>query len=413
MRRLLALLALPLLALTIAAAAAAGTSKDASAWAKPQIQQVVKAGFLADSAASFRGADLLDQQALQSIVEGLNAIFQAQTPQPLPLPVPTTTTFSTTTTTTLPTSSTASTSTTLPTSSSTSSSSSSTTTTTTAKKVVAVAPAWPLSKWKATNPAALVTVTEFDKVLVNALGLAPAAKHVRDELLRLGLKPTARVGTETVARLVGLRLNHPAGQDDLELLPDQPITRAEAAYSIAQVLGYDRSKHDWIDQAAQAFALPELTPWQQQILTTAASYVGFPYVWGGTSPTAENPAGVPAPGGFDCSGFVWRVYKLTSYADEGTLADTLRGRTTYQMSGEVGAKGRIAKVENLQPGDVLFFGKGPKSKPAQVDHTGIYLGNGWMVHSSGNGVTIVPFDGWYRTSFAWARRPLREAGLSV
>jgi cell wall-associated NlpC family hydrolase len=405
MRRPLALLAVPLLGLALAAAAAAGTSKSLSAWAKPQIQQVVTAGLMADSVASFRGDDPLDQQGLQAIVEGLNARFQLQAPLP-------------TTTTTLPTSSTSTTSTTLPASttlptSSTTTTLPATTTTTGVKKGIALPLAWPLSKWKATDPARTVTVTEFDKVLVNALGLAPAAKHVRDELLRLGLKPTARAGTETVARLLGLRLNHPAGQDELELLPDQPITRAEAAYSVAQVLAYDASRHDWIDQAAQAFALPELTPWQQQILTTAVSYVGFPYVWGGTSPTAESPFGRQAAGGFDCSGFVWRVYKLTAYADEGTLADTLRGRTTFQMSGEVAPKQRIAKVESLQPGDVLFFGKGPKSKPAQVDHAGIYLGNGWMVHSSGNGVTIVPFDGWYRTSFAWARRPLREAGLAV
>jgi cell wall-associated NlpC family hydrolase len=400
MRRPLAFLAPPLLALTLAAAAAAAPSKDASAWAKPQIQQVVKAGFLADSVASFRGADPLDQQALQSVVEGLNAIFQAQAATAVPttttIPAPTTygSTTSTTTTALPPTSSTTS---------------STVATTTWGKRGVALPLPWTLSKWKASSPSSTVTVTEFDKVLVNALGLAGAAKHVRDELVRLGLKPTARAGTETVARLLGLRVNHPAGQDELELLPDQAITRAEAAYSVAQLLSFDAARHDWIDQAAQAFALPDLTPWQQQILTTAVSYVGFPYVWGGTSPTGA----AQAAGGFDCSGFVWRVYKLTAYGDSGTLPNALRGRTTYQMSSEVGAKERIAKVENLQPGDVLFFGKGPKSKPAEVDHAGIYLGNGWMVHSSGHGVTIVPFDGWYRTSFAWARRPLREAGLAA
>ena len=64
-------------------------------------------------------------------------------------------------------------------------------------------------------------------------------------------------------------------------------------------------------------------------------YVGYPYVWGGTSPTAETLFGVHAAGGFDCSGFVWRVYKLTPYAGERGLAGVLRGRTTYQMSGEV------------------------------------------------------------------------------
>ena len=60
-----------------------------------------------------------------------------------------------------------------------------------------------------------------------------------------------------------------------------------------------------------------------------------------------------------------------------------------------------------------FFGaNGPASTPSQVDHTGIYLGRNWMIHSSSQGVTLVPFAGWYVDRFAWARRPLREAGLS-
>jgi len=62
---------------------------------------------------------------------------------------------------------------------------------------------------------------------------------------------------------------------------------------------------------------------------------------------------------------------------------------------------------------VLFFGDaGPSSTPAQVGHTGIYLGNHWFIHSSSQGVTLMPFANWYVTQFAWARRPLREAGLS-
>ena len=121
--------------------------------------------------------------------------------------------------------------------------------------------------------------------------------------------------------------------------------------------------------------------------------------------------GKPVPGGYDCSGFVWRVYKLQAYAGSGALASVLRGRTTYAMSGEVPAAKRIA-LDALQPADLVFFGaKGPRSKPAQVDHMGIYVGNGWFVHSSGRGVALETLDGWYRERFAWARRPLAEAGL--
>jgi cell wall-associated NlpC family hydrolase len=139
-------------------------------------------------------------------------------------------------------------------------------------------------------------------------------------------------------------------------------------------------------------------------------YVGYPYVWGGTSPGPETQFGSTASGGFDCSGFVWRVYKLTTYAGERSLAGVLHGRTTYQMSGEVPRSQRLSAGQP-EPGDLLFFGHGPGSKPSEIDHMGIYAGNGWMVHSSGQGVTLVPLDGWYERSFAWGRRPLREAGL--
>ena len=155
-----------------------------------------------------------------------------------------------------------------------------------------------------------------------------------------------------------------------------------------------------------------LTPWQQQLLTTATRFIGYPYIWGGESEAAESPFGIQARGGFDCSGFVWRVYKLQAYVNEAGLADTLRGRTTYQMSSEVPKAQRIP-LAGLQPADVLFWGaKGTRSKPAEVDHMGIYLGNGWFVHSSEYGVALAQLGGWYQTRFAWARRPLAEAGLA-
>ena len=265
----------------------------------------------------------------------------------------------------------------------------------------------------ATNPAATVTITGLDARLVNALNLSPIAKLFQAGAKSAGLTPPSRFGSEAVARLLGLRINHPAAQDDLELLPNEVATRAEAAYSGAQILKFSGFETQAVSNAAATFTLPTSTAWQQRILRTAVRFIGYPYVWGGESETTESPFGVQAHGGFDCSGFVWRVYKLQQYPGGASLSSTLKGRTTYAMSGEVPASKRISFAK-LQPADVLFFGAhGAKSKPAQVDHMGIYLGNGWFIHSSGYGVAIAQLAGWYRAKFAWARRPLAEAGLST
>jgi cell wall-associated NlpC family hydrolase len=256
-----------------------------------------------------------------------------------------------------------------------------------------------------------VTMAQLDATLVHALGLSGAAAEFSAGARTAGLAPPSRFGTEVVARLLGLRTNHPAQLDSLELLPSEPATRAEAAYSAAQILRFGAWQATQVEGLAQSFELPVLTPWQKRILTTAVRFIGYPYVWGGTSETAESPMGVSAPGGFDCSGFVWRVYKLQAYPGAPALAGTLKGRTTFQMSGEVPASKRIA-FARLKPADVLFWGAdGPRSKPAEVDHTGIYLGNGWFIHSSGYGVALAQLSGWYKSRFAWARRPLAEAGL--
>jgi len=264
-----------------------------------------------------------------------------------------------------------------------------------------------------TSPAsaAPATISDLDTALVRGLGYGDAAHRFYLAARAVGLAPPPRFGTEVAARMLELRYNHPAGQDDLELLPSEPATRAEAAYSAARALGFSDWQADAVTQASQTFELPDITPWQRRILHTAVQFVGYPYVWGGESETTESPFGVQAHGGFDCSGFVWRVYKLQRYAGEGSLAAMLRGRTTYDMSGEVPRAKRIPFAK-LQPADVLFFGNGPRSKPGQVGHTGIYLGNGWFIHSSDQGVYLSTLDGWYRSSFAWGRRPLAEAGLT-
>jgi cell wall-associated NlpC family hydrolase len=261
------------------------------------------------------------------------------------------------------------------------------------------------------NPDAPVTMAQLDARLVRALGLSAEASSFYEAAAAAGLHPPARFGTEVVARLLGLRMNHPTGQDDLERLPSDPAPRAEAAYSAAQILRLSDWETKNVQDAAAAFEIPALTPWQRRVLTTALGFIGFPYVWGGESERAESPLGLQARGGFDCSGFVWRVYKLQSYRAAPQLADTLRGRTAAAMAGEVPRRMRIKRAQ-LAPADLLFFGDGVRrAKPAQIDHMAIYIGNGWLIQSSRYGVALAQVAGWYDTRLAWGRRPLAEAGL--
>jgi cell wall-associated NlpC family hydrolase len=265
------------------------------------------------------------------------------------------------------------------------------------------------------NPGAYVTMAELDRRLVLGLGLGKAAKEFAQGARAAGIAVPGRFGTEVVARLLGLRINHPAAQDFLELRPQDRATRAEAAYSAAQILGFGPLEDSWqiaqVQSLADSFALPQVNDWQRRILAVAFSKIGMPYIWGGRSDATEVDFGVTARGGYDCSGFVWRVYKLQSYPNEGSLASTLEGRTTYTMSVEVPRSKRIAFAK-LQPGDVIFFGtKGSRSSGPQIFHTAIYVGNGWFVQSSDYGVALAQLSGWYRKKFAWGRRPLSEAGL--
>jgi len=259
------------------------------------------------------------------------------------------------------------------------------------------------------------TMAQLDKSLVQTIGLKKAASEFVQGARADGLAVPSRYGTEVVARLLGLRLNHPAAQDFLELRPQDPATRAEAAYSAAQILSFGLLADSWqiaqVKSLAASFTLPQVNDWQRQLLNTAFSKIGMPYVWGGVSDATETDFGVTARGGYDCSGFVWRVYKLQSYPNEGTLASTLQGRTTYTMSVEVPRSKRIGFTK-LQPADVIFFGsRGPNSKGSQIFHTAIYVGNGWFIQSSDRGVALAQLTGWYKQKFAWGRRPLREAGL--
>jgi len=401
----LRLAALAALAAVFAAPAAAGSS-DAPNWAAPEIRAVVSRGLMGEDVQGFQPNAVLTRQALATLAYNLELKLTPPAPPPAPAPAPVVTTPVVTTT--APTETTPTT--TAPT---TTEPTTTTVATTTAPAPTVPAPTPPPPQ--VANPDGVVTMAGLDTRLVSLLGLSKAAAEFQQKAKAAGLVVPPRFGTEVVARLLGLRIDHPAAQDFLELLPGDPATRAEAAYSAAQIAGFgwlgNGRQIAAVQSAADSFALPPLNDWQKRILNTAVQRIGMPYVWGGTSDGPEVDFGVSARGGYDCSGFVWRVYKLTSYPGEGDLASVLRGRTTYQMSVEV-PRSDFVHFDQLQPADVLFFGAhGRMSTGSEIDHTAIYLGNGWFIQSSDQGVALATLTGWYRQEFAWGRRPLREAGL--
>lgn len=131
------------------------------------------------------------------------------------------------------------------------------------------------------------------------------------------------------------------------------------------------------EQAAQEAAKLERDALVEKLIDTAKSYIGTPYVYGGTTPS-----------GFDCSGFVKYVY--------GQIGISL-SRTSYTQANE----GTYVSYENLLPGDIVCFGSG------SISHVGIYIGDGQFIHSprTGYSVCIAPLSGGsYNGSFRFARR---------
>jgi cell wall-associated NlpC family hydrolase len=247
---------------------------------------------------------------------------------------------------------------------------------------------------------ARITVTRFDALLVSQLGLGGVAAHVERVAKGAGLNPPGYFGSEVVARYLGLRYNHPSGEDSLELYPSDQITRAEAAHSLAVAL----EAGEWATQGAretlEGFSLPHYSAAQLQVLRIAVSKIGMPYVWAGTTDGTEDGL---EHGGYDCSGFAWRVYKVSGLQWGGKIS----GRTAAEQAGEIPKSARVP-LKSVQPADLLFFGSAhfnSKATEANVTHEGIALSGEWAIHSSSQGVYVLPLDsGWLESSFAWARQ---------
>jgi cell wall-associated NlpC family hydrolase len=255
------------------------------------------------------------------------------------------------------------------------------------------------------TPSHGATVRALDEVLVRQLGAQDVADHVQHQASKAGLQPPRWFGTEVVARYLGLRTNHPFGSEELELYPWEAVTRAEAAHSFAVALQIAPGAAQSARAVFSRFALPRYGARSRQVLRTAVQKIGMPYVWGGETDTASSHFGGQAHGGYDCSGFAWRVFKTPGLP----AGRALRGRTAAAQAGEIRRASRIRPAD-VKPADLVFFGPGrfwQKATEKRIVHMGIALNADFMIHASDQGVYVSPlFEEWRAKRFSWARRLL-------
>lgn len=119
----------------------------------------------------------------------------------------------------------------------------------------------------------------------------------------------------------------------------------------------------------------------QGIVDFANQFLGYSYVYGGTTPNS----------GFDCSGFTYYVFNQCGY------------NLSRSCSVQANSGAAVSKSE-LQAGDLIFFNNGSNGS---IGHVGIYIGNGRFIHASNptrGVVTDTINSGYYCTYYYSARR---------
>jgi cell wall-associated NlpC family hydrolase len=117
---------------------------------------------------------------------------------------------------------------------------------------------------------------------------------------------------------------------------------------------------DWVTQR---------NPTAANIVATARQFLGFPYLWGGTSIKAV-----------DCSGFVKSSFYLNGVIIPRDASQQVKAGEEVDITNG---------IDNLQPADILFFGsKATEKSPMRVTHVGLYIGNGQFIHSNSSAASV-------------------------
>lgn len=135
--------------------------------------------------------------------------------------------------------------------------------------------------------------------------------------------------------------------------------------------------------SSSSASAPAATSLGQKIATYAQQFLGYSYVYGGSSPAT----------GFDCSGLTSYVAKQFGYSIGRTAAAQL-------------SAGSYVGWNDLQPGDIVLFARTYSSSEAAT-HAGIYIGGGKFIHAanSRSGVIISSMsESYYSSRFVCGRR---------
>lgn len=126
----------------------------------------------------------------------------------------------------------------------------------------------------------------------------------------------------------------------------------------------------------------DLGEWRRKrIRAVAENYIGLPYLH----------RHIPAAGGLDCSNFTAWVFNFGF----GLKIDS----NVHRQAETAGRK--LAPTDKIMLGDLLFIWNRDKT---EIGHVVIYLGDDTLIDSTGPGVQMRKYTGWYKERFAWARR---------
>jgi cell wall-associated NlpC family hydrolase len=253
----------------------------------------------------------------------------------------------------------------------------------------------------------------FDKAIILAMGLGDAADgiaHIHQSDGTTFTFDDDRIPHMSLAAWLGLHYNWDGSNESKDLQSTTYIPRDEVAYSIWTA----KNTPSWKLADAAMFDDVEIGDASNNATNMtryALNQIGFPYIYAGEW-NAKSPAGYccgsQPQGGFDCSGFVWWVSKKNEDGyNAAQFHPDYKGWVLHERSSSQMAQMTTTKLtwSQLVPGNLMFQASNGGSRWQDVDHVSIWLGNGWIIHSTDGGPQLEwAGDGWYKDNFVFGRK---------